>query len=140
MNAAAILAIVAAALVGVAGGVLAARRGAGQGLNIRDAIGVVLIGAFIGVLGILFWKSIPPSNEQLIVYMLGQLSGFVSAVVALHYVTKAGEKELDAKRAENTGDALAAVREAISATPASELADRPTGAPGDPVHTVEEGK
>jgi hypothetical protein len=75
---------------------------AGSSANIRDAIGVVLIAAFIGAISALFWKAIPQENADIITYMLGQLSGFVSAVVALHYVQKAGEKELDAARTDNT--------------------------------------
>jgi hypothetical protein len=73
---------------------------------LRDAIGIALIAAFIGALIALMWKDIPKPNEQLIVYMLGQLSGFVATVVGFHYVTKSGEKELDAQRAANTENAL----------------------------------
>lgn len=88
-------------------------------MNIRDILGAVLVAAFITSLNILFWKAIPKENEQLIVYMLGQLSGFVSAVVALHYVTKAGEKELDEKRADNTSKAFDAIKAAQESTPAA---------------------
>jgi hypothetical protein len=87
-------------------------------VNLRDAIGTALIGAFIGAMGILFWKAIPPSNEQLIVYMLGQLSGFVAGVVSFHYVTKSGEKELEQQRTENTGKALDAIKAAAETVPA----------------------
>ena len=76
---------------------------------VRDVLGAVLVAAFIAVIGGLFWRVIPKENEQLIVYMLGQLSGFVSAVVALHYVTKAGEREQEAARTANTGKALDAI-------------------------------
>lgn len=87
------------------------------GFNIRDLIGLILLGAFIGAGGVLFFVAIPDKNEQLITYMLGQLSGFVAAVVALHYVTKAGEKELDEQRTANTGEALAAINKAMDLTP-----------------------
>jgi hypothetical protein len=83
--------------------------------NLRDAIGIALIASFVGALAILFWKEIPRTNEQLIVYMLGQLSGFVSGIVAYHYVTKAGEKELDAARVDNTSKALDAIKAAAEA-------------------------
>ena len=97
-------------------------------INLRDAIGIALIAAFIGSAFVLFWKEIPRSNEQLISYILGQLSGFVSAIVAFHYVTKAGEKELDAQRVDNTSKALDAIKAAASSTPgkdngAAEAAD-----------------
>ena len=88
-------------------------------LNLRDAIGIALIAAFVGALGVLFWKAIPKDNEQIIVYVIGQLSGFVSAIVAFHYVTKAGEKELEQSRADNTGKAFEAVRAAALASPPS---------------------
>lgn len=81
-------------------------------MNFRDVLGALLVGAFIIIIGGLFWQAIPKDNEQLLTYMIGQLSGFVSAVVALHYVTKAGEKELEQQRAENTGKALDAIKTA----------------------------
>lgn len=90
---------------------------AGSSANIRDAIGIAMILAFVSMLFMLVFKSIPKSNEQLIVYMLGQLSGFVSAVVALHYVQKAGEKELDQQRVDNTSKALDAIKAAAEGTP-----------------------
>jgi len=108
--------------------------------TVRDVLGAVLVLAFVGVIGGLFWKLIPKENEQLLTYMLGQLSGFVSAVVALHYVTKAGEKELEAARTENTGKALDAIKSAQDA-PASgsglNEGERPAGTSDDPVHTTE---
>lgn len=106
-----ILAVALAATIGAA-----LWRGASK-LNFRDALGAFLIIAFIGVIGLLLWRDIPKSNEQLIVYMLGQLSGFVAGVVAYHYVTKAGEKELDVARAENTGKAFEAIAAAAAAPP-----------------------
>lgn len=109
-------------------------------MNFRDTLGAVLVASFVFVIGALFWWEIPKSNEQLFVYMLGQLSGFVSAVVALHYVQKAGEKELDQLRTENTGKALDAIAAAANAPhdQALNATDRPTGTPDDPVHTREE--
>lgn len=139
-----ILAVIAAVSVGAA-----LWRGSAQ-LNFRDALGAFLVVAFIAVICLLLWRDIPKSNEQLIVYMLGQLSGFVAGVVAYHYVTKAGEKELEATRADNTGKAFEAIAAAAAAAPPTEPPpgsepplngvddQRPTGAPGDPVHTVEE--
>lgn len=55
-------------------------------LALRDWIGVSLIFAFVTALGALLFKNIPAANEQIIVYMIGQLSGFVGSVVAYHYV------------------------------------------------------
>lgn len=92
--------------------------------TLKDAIGIALIGAFIGVLFILFWHEIPAKNEQLIVYMLGQLSGFVGGVISSHYVNKAGDDRLAQERqetsrvqAEATGKLADAVSAAAAATP-----------------------
>jgi hypothetical protein len=94
--------------------------------TLKDAIGILLIGAFIGVLFILFWKEIPAKNEQLIVYMLGQLSGFVGGVISAHYVHKAGEERAAESRqetarvqAETAGKLAEAVKDAVAATPSA---------------------
>lgn len=113
----------------------------GHGINFRDALGAILVAAFIAVIGGLFWRVIPKENEQLIVYMLGQLSGFVSAVVALHYVQKADDAALDKARTENTGKALDAIAAAagagVSGDTALNHAERPAGTADDPVHVEE---
>jgi membrane associated rhomboid family serine protease len=115
-------------------GVFVGRLLAIKGLTwtLKDAIGIALIGAFIAVLFILFWKEIPAKNEQLIVYMLGQLSGFVGGVISAHYVHKAGEEKLAAAREETTRNLARAV--------VDQQRERPTGKPGDPVHVEEEDK
>lgn len=89
-------------------------------MKLRDALGVSLISGFLGALTMLFWKEIPPKNEQLIVYMLGQLSGFAAAIVGFHYTRAAGEKELEEKRAENTRAAFEAIT-AAAATPGAPI-------------------
>lgn len=74
-------------------------------LSLRDYIGVGLVFAFVSVLFGLMFKNIPEKNEQLIVYMLGQLSGFVATVVSFHYVlNKSAEKATD-----NTAAAFSAI-------------------------------
>jgi hypothetical protein len=70
-----------------------------QPLALRDWIGIFLITAFICVLLALMFKNIPKANEQLIVYMLGQLSGFVATIVGYHYVTSVQ----DTAKTENVG-------------------------------------
>lgn len=91
-------------------------------LNMRllaNVIGCALIFGFLGALATLFIIPIPTANEQLLTYMIGQLSGFAGGIIAYHYTSKAGEAELDAKRTENTGKLADAVTAAISATPAA---------------------
>lgn len=121
-----ILAVIAAMAIGAA-----LWRGSAQ-LNFRDALGAFLVAAFIAIIGLLLWRDIPKSNEQLIVYMLGQLSGFVAGVVAYHYVTKAGEKELEKARADNTGKAFEAIATAAAAAAA------PPPQPAEPPPSDEE--
>jgi hypothetical protein len=61
-------------------------------VNVKDVIGIFLILTFTGAMVVLTWKSIPKENEQLLTYMLGQLSGFVAAIVGYHYVKDALNK------------------------------------------------
>lgn len=77
-------------------------------LELRDWIGVAIIFAFVAALQLLFWVTIPTENEQLITYMLGQLSGFVAAIVGYHYVTSKSDEDKTA----NTGKAFDAIRAA----------------------------
>lgn len=58
----------------------------------RDIIGGCLIGGFLGAGAALYVVPVPTSNHDLIVFMLGQLSGFVGGVVAYHYGTSAGSQ------------------------------------------------
>ena len=114
------------------------RRAARHRLDPRlfaNVVGASLIAGFLGAMITLFFIPIPEKNEQLITYMIGQLSGFAGGIIAYHYTLTAGAKELEAKRAESTGKLADAVVAAAAATPAQ---DGPTGAPGDPLHTVDE--
>lgn len=121
-----ILFLVAGAIGFAALGLMVGRVTALRGFTwtLKDVIGVALISAFIAVLFILFWKEIPKSNEQLIVYMLGQLSGFVGGVISSHYVHKAGEEKQEAARQETlqlqaraTEEVARAATAAASTTP-----------------------
>ena len=47
-----------------------------------------LVAAFIGAIVMLSWREIPKSNEQLLTYMLGQLSGFVAAAVGVYFARR----------------------------------------------------
>lgn len=134
--------IFAGALTCVVLGIVVGRLLVAKGLawSLKDAIGIALIGSFIAVLFILFWKEIPAKNEQLIVYMLGQLSGFVGGVISAHYVHKAGEDKLAAQRNETAqaqAEATKAVAEAVTGRGAAKTA---TGKEDDPVHVIAEGE
>lgn len=96
--------------------------------TLKDVIGVSLIGAFVAVLFILFWKEIPAKNEQLIVYMLGQLSGFVGGVISAHYVHKAGEDKLEAQRQETAKAQAEATKSTAEAVVAAAAGSPPSQA------------
>lgn len=49
----------------------------------------LLTAAFIGAIVMLSWREIPKANEQLLTYMLGQLSGFVAAAVGVYFARRA---------------------------------------------------
>jgi len=55
----------------------------------RDVIGGGLVCGFLGAGAALYALPIPETNHDLVVFMLGQLSGFVGGVVAYHYGTNA---------------------------------------------------
>lgn len=111
-----------------------AKRSPRKLMSFRDWLGVFLVTAFIGALFNLLKFNFPDKNEQLIVYMLGQLSGFVGAVVALHYTAS----KHDEQRADDASKMTDAVKDIASAAKAT--AEGPSGKAGDPVHTVEEKK
>lgn len=107
-----------------------ARLALSRPINLRmlaNVIGVALISGFLGALFALFIIPIPKGNEQIVTYMIGQLSGFAGGIVAYHYTQKAGDAELDAKRTATTGklaDAVIAVSGANSPGAAGVAADQ----------------
>jgi hypothetical protein len=56
---------------------------------IAGTLAAALVAAFIGAIVMLSWREIPKSNEQLLTYMLGQLSGFVAAAVGVYFSRRA---------------------------------------------------
>ncbi|MDB5733207.1 MAG: hypothetical protein JWQ03_3102 [Variovorax sp.] len=100
-------------------------------LTLRDWIGVCLIAAFVASIMALFWKIIPKENEQLIVYMLGQLSGFVATVVGFHYVVSKNDEQ----KSENTAAAFRAIE--ATAKNGTGATDQNVIRPGDTVELRE---
>lgn len=98
---------------------------------LANVIGLSLISSFVGALFALFWFPIPPGNEQVVTYMIGQLSGFAGGVVAYHYTMSAGAKELEAQRADNTGKAFEAIKAAAGTGGGSEPKPDVTLKPGE---------
>lgn len=69
----------------------------------RNLLALLLVGGFVGMIPAFMLRSIPEGNEQLITYMLGQLSGMALTALSFYYVNKVGQDALDATRADNTG-------------------------------------
>jgi len=101
---------------------LALARGSDARL-LANVIGAALISGFLGALFALFVVPIPTGNEQIVTYMIGQLSGFAGGIVAYHYTMTAGARELETQRSENTGKAFEAITAAAKAKPPSPEAD-----------------
>lgn len=97
----------------------------------RNWLAFFLIAAFIAVLPLLVFKTIPGDNKEIIVYMIGQLSGMATTAIGFYFVNKAGQDALDAKRAENTGKMADAVVAAANSTPAADAQADVILQPGD---------
>lgn len=62
----------------------------------RHILGGFVVSAFAGAMAALFLLPVPSGNHDLIVFMLGQLSGFAGAVVSFHYGSSQGSKDKSA--------------------------------------------
>lgn len=107
---------------------------------VRNFLAILLIGVFVSTVPLLVWKTIPEQNEQLLTYILGQLSGMATTALAFFFAIKAGEAALDRKRAENTGKLADAITAAAGSMPPVDqpLGGQPAGTPEDPVHVAVE--
>lgn len=76
----------------------------------RNLLAFMLVGMFVGAIPALMWKAIPAANEQLITYMMGQLSGMALMALGFYFVNKVGQDALDAAKTDNTAKALDAIR------------------------------
>lgn len=97
----------------------------------RNWLAFFLVAAFIAVLPLLVFKTIPGDNKEIIVYMIGQLSGMATTAIGFYFVNKAGQDELDAKRTENTGKMADAVVAAAAAGSTGETKPDVTLQPGE---------
>ena len=97
----------------------------------RNWLALCLILAFVAILPLLVWKVIPEANKEIIVYMIGQLSGMATTAIGFYFVNKAGQDALDAKRTENTGKLADAVVAAAQATPAADTGQAAAQAAGE---------
>lgn len=86
----------------------------------RNLLAFFLISAFVVTLPLLIFKDIPQENREIVVYMVGQLSGMATMALGFYFTQKAGQDALDNKRAENTGKLADAVVAAANAAPIAE--------------------
>lgn len=94
----------------------------------RNIIAFSLIATFISVIPFLLFKDIPKTNEQIIVYMLGQLSGMATTILGFFFLKNVGQDAVDAKKAENTGkftDAIVAVAQSTGNDPKADVVLKP---------------
>lgn len=87
----------------------------------RNLLAFLLVGSFVGSLTILLFHTLAKDNEQLVTYMLGQISGMATTALGFYFVSKVGADALDAKRADNTGK----LADAVVAAAAAGTTDQP---------------
>lgn len=92
---------------------------------VRNRLAMFLVGSFVLQIPMFALKAIPQDNRELIVYMVGQLSGMALMALGYYFTNKVGQDALDAKRSDNTGKLADAVTKALDATPGTPAADDP---------------
>lgn len=119
-----LIVLIVAVLIGAVGGLTLGRQfaravrpnertAAEQVEFMRNLLAFLLVMAFISVLPVFTWKQIPEQNEQIITYMVGQLSGMALTALGFYFVNKAGQDAVDAKKTENTGLMAGALHKAL---------------------------
>lgn len=109
-------------------------------MNFRDWLAAGLTFAFISVIVSLLFKSFPSDNRELLVYLVGQLSGFVGTALALYFGANKHDEQATEQRAEERGKTLDTIKTLTEVVASSPMGDGPSGKAGDPVHVQEEGK
>jgi len=85
----------------------------------RGLLAIVLLMSFQACLAALFNFEVPETNRDMVIYMLGQLSGMVTTALAFYFATSKSSADKNAVIA-NLQDGSA------------------TGKQGDPVHVTED--
>jgi hypothetical protein len=88
---------------------VAKRSSADQVEFMRNLLAFLLVGSFIAVVPLFVFKAIPKDSKEVVVYMIGQLSGMATTALGFYFVSKVGQDALDAKRSDNTAKALDAI-------------------------------
>ncbi len=77
----------------------------------RTVLAFMLVGSFVLFIPLLIYKTIPIDNKEIIVYMMGQLSGMALLALGLYFSNKAGQEAIDEKKSENTAKLADAMKE-----------------------------
>lgn len=88
----------------------------------RNWLAFFLISAFVGTLPALILFSMPSDNKEVIVYIIGQLSGMATMVLGFYFTQKANQDKLDAERAANTGKMADAITATVAAAQQAQAA------------------
>lgn len=107
-----------------------------EGRAFRWTIGLIVMLTAIGGFAALFYVKVPIENKDAMMFALGAVFQWAAGVVASEYgATTTGRKVAESaiRKIEREAKTSDAALDALNTT------DRPTGAPGDPVH-VEEDK
>lgn len=103
--------------------------------RMRNLLAFLLVGAFIAVLPLFAFKTIPEANKDIIVYMVGQLSGMALTALGFYFVNKVGQDAMDAAKTENSAAAFRAIEATAKAsTPEPDV----TLKPGDTAQAEEQ--
>lgn len=88
--------------------------------RMRGLLAIVLLLSFQACLAALFNFQVPETNRDMVIYMLGQLSGMVTTALAFYFATSKSSSDKNVLL--------------------NNMADTPqaTGKPGDPSHTQED--
>lgn len=90
------------------------------------ASGLVL--AFAACLGVMLFRAVPEASQDIVVYMIGQLSGMATMALGFYFTSRAGQDAQDAKKTENTGKALDAISAAASGPQDVRVVNEPSDA------------
>jgi hypothetical protein len=99
----------------------------------RNLLAFMLTGAFVSTIPLFVFKTIPEANEQVVTYMVGQLSGMALMALGFYFVNKVGQDALDAKRTENTKAAFEAITEQAKSAASGAGGEGGALKPGDTV-------
>lgn len=104
--------------------------------QVRNRIAVFLVGSFVSTIPLFVFKTIPADNKEIIVYMVGQLSGMALMALGFYFSNKIGQDALDAKRSETTGKLAEAVVAVAATTPPTQDAAQGAQAAADAASDV----